>query len=98
MTAIVTGVLCGVDSQSVQLCVPQMLHEEQLSARPWNGPCFVSFVADTVFGKMFMKVTGFCFNFALYCNVFMCMDVCLHVSVCIAGLQARRGTQLGATV
>lgn len=80
VTAIVMRILCSVDSQSVQSCAPEMLHEEQLSARPWNG---LSFIADTVFGKKFMKVTGFCFKFALYCNVFVCMDVCLHVSVSI---------------
>lgn len=45
VTAIVMRVLCGVDSQSVHSCIPQMLHEEQLSARPWHGPRFVSFVA-----------------------------------------------------
>lgn len=45
VTAIVMRVLCSVDSQSVHSCVPQMLHEEQLSARPWHGPRFVSFVA-----------------------------------------------------
>lgn len=91
VTAIVMRVLCSVNSQSVHSCAPQMLHEEQLSARPWNGPRFVSFVADIVFGKKFMKVAGFCFNFALYCSVFMCMDVCLHVSVriCRPGGQER---------
>lgn len=52
VTAIVMRVLCSVDSQSVQSCAPQMLHEEQLSARPWNGPHFISFVADSLWKKV----------------------------------------------
>lgn len=79
VNAIVMRVPCSVDSQSVQSCVPQMLRE-QLSARPWHGPHFISFVTDSLW-KKFMEVTGFCFKFALYCNGIVYMDVCLPVSV-----------------